>query len=267
MSDSKETTSLNSNCQEIHLQKIMRDFMGALQRQFDSLSFNLAARQSVQREEYERYSQAQKVMPSDHAHQNFQQISAYTKNLLTQQVLAESVNLAVTAINNAHYFLSLVKNSQGARQVSPELQKVAQDAQEAFMATPLEEKFNLIEQRFGIMCELEDSILGMGLSINALLYQDGEVGEEQLNQEGELIIELKAIGPIQPSENDLRATGRRLLDQRKIFRKGDEIQFSDNELQLSIITIASFANSLFKAVEHYANATDIKSKNNNRQSL
>lgn len=259
MSDSKATRSAQSNSREIHLHKMVADFMGALQRQFDSLSFNLAARQSIEEDAYQRYSHGPKVMPSDNAHQNFQQITAYTRNLLTRQVLAESVNLAVTAINNAHYFLSLVKSTKGARQASPERQKDAQEAQEAFMAAPLEEKFNLLEHKFGIMCELEDSILGMGLSMNALLYQDGQVTEDQLNNADQLIIELKALGPVQRSDGDTRGGKGRLVDQQKIFRKDDEIRFSDDELQLAVITIASFANSLFKAVEHYANTTARKS--------
>jgi hypothetical protein len=44
----------------------------------------------------------------------------------------------------------------------------------------------------------------------------------------------------------------KLVDQQKVFAEGDVIVFSDLELQLVLVTIASFADALFKSVSYYA---------------
>lgn len=240
-----------NSTEEVHLQKIAQHFMAGLQRHYDTLSFNLASRQSVSEEFYVRISKAPKLVPSESAHQNFKQITNYTRELLARQILAESINLAVTALNNAHYFLSLVKAAGGSRHASPELQEVALASQRSFVALPLEEKFNQLEKDYGIMCELEDSILAMGQAMNALLYQQGRLASEQLNGDGQLVIELKAL-----AVDDTNQQGQgKLVDVRLEFAAGDEVALSDTELQLAIITIASFANSLFKSVECFSRTT------------
>ena len=237
--------------EEIHLQKIAQHFMAGLQRHFDALSFNLASRQSVRGEFYGHFSNAPRVMPSESAHQNFKQIAHYTRDLLTRQILAESINLAVTALNNAHFFLSLVQAAGLGRGASTEVQEVAQAAQRAFVALPLEEKFNRLEEDYGIMSELEDSILAMGQAMNALLYQEGQLVPEQLGEGGKLVIELKALGI--DRAGDVNQPGRgKLIDRRLEFAEGDELALGDAELQLALITIAAFANSLFKSVERFS---------------
>ena len=240
--------------EEIHLQKIAQHFMAGLQRHFDTLSFNLAARQSVREEFYECFSKAPRVMPSESAHQNLKQITNYTRDLLTRQILAESINLAVTALNNGHFFLSLVKAAGADREATPEVQELAQAAQRAFVSLPLEEKFNQLEKDYGIMCELEYSILAMGQAMNTLLYQEGQLAPEQLGADGKFVIELKALAV--DSADGVNQLGHgKLVDLQLEFAAGDEVALSDAELQLAMITIAAFANSLFKSVECFSRAT------------
>ena len=57
----------------------------------------------------------------------------------------------------------------------------------------LDEKFNRLEKDFGILCELEDSIISFGFIIQALMQQGGEVKKPQLDENGELVLELKAV--------------------------------------------------------------------------
>ena len=252
MYDSKLATAPQ---EEIHLQKIAQHFMAGLQRHFDALSFNLASRQSARQELYEHFSNAPRVMPSGPAHQNFKQIAHYTRDLLTRQILAESINLAVTALNNAHFFLSLVQaaGAGAGREASPEVQEVAQASQRAFVALPLEEKFNQLEKDYGVMCELEDTILAMGQAMNALLYQEGQLAPEQFGEDGKLVIELKALGIDRAGDVNQPGQGK-LVDRRLEFVEGDAVELGDAELQLVMITIAAFANSLFKSVERFSHA-------------
>lgn len=225
--------------------------MEGLQRHFDMLAFNLAARKDVTEEDYNAFVNAPKIMPAAKSHQNFEQMQAYARDLLMRQVVGDGVNLTVTAMNNAHFFLALVKATKANSQVSAEAQNEAQQMQKAFVAAPLDEKFNTLEKDYGIMCELEDSITSLGFCMQALMQQNGLVKEPQLDAEGKLVVELKSLKVFSRSAEEGQVKGK-LVDQQKIFEAGDAIFFSDLELQLVLVTIASFADALFKSVSHYA---------------
>jgi len=237
--------------QQVNLQQIAQQLMAGLQRHFDMLAFNLASRESVQEEAYNKYVQAPKIMPAAPRHQNFEQMQAYARDLLVRQVIGDSMNLAVTGLNNAHFFLALVKATQAKSQVSPEAQQEAQSLQQAFVPAQLDVKFNRLEQDYGIMCELEDSIISLGFCLQALMQQGGVVKEAQVDDNGELVIELKVLKVLSRGAEDGQLKGK-LVDQRKVFKEGEAIVFSDLELQLILVTIASFADALFKSVSLYA---------------
>jgi hypothetical protein len=237
--------------QQVNLQQIAQQFMAGLQRHFDMLAFNLAAREGVQEELYNARVNAPRIMPAAPHHQNFEQMQAYARDLLVRQVIGDCMNLAVTGMNNAHFFLALVKATKANTQVGPEEQKEAQKLQQAFVPAQLDEKFNRLEQDYGIMCELEDSIISLGFMMQALMQQGGVVKEPQLDENGELVLELKAVEILNTGDGSTPPQGK-LTDQRKVFKEGEVIVLSDVELQLILVTIASFADSLFKSVSLYA---------------
>ena len=65
------------------------------------------------------------------------------------------------------------------------------------------------------------------------------------------MLELKAVKVLSRDAAAEKPKGK-LVDQRRIFREGDVLTFTDLDLQLILITVASFADSLFKAVSLYA---------------
>ncbi|MGZ0655964.1 hypothetical protein ACWPKO_09985 [Coraliomargarita sp. W4R53] len=237
--------------QQVNLQQIAQQFMAGLQRHFDMLAFNLAARESVQEDVYNARANAPKVMPAAPHHQNFEQMQAYARDLLVRQVIGDCLNLAVTGLNNAHFFLALVKATKANANVSKEAQEEAQAAQQSFVPAQLDEKFNRLEKDYGIMCELEDSIVSLGFIMQAFMQQGGVVKEPQVDENGELVLELKAV-KILSRDADAEKPQGKLVDQRKTFKEGETLVFSDVELQLILVTIASFADTLFKSVSLYA---------------
>lgn len=225
--------------------------MVGLQQHFDMLAFSLASRESVKEADYDRHSKAPKIMPAANRHQNFEQMQAYARDLMLRQIINDALNLAVSGMNNAHFFLALVKVTKGDSNVDPVLQKEAQELQQAFLQAPLDQKFDLLEKNYGIMCELEDTITGLGFVIQALLKQGGEVKEAQLDKAGELALDLKAI-KVFNREMESEKPKAKLVDQRKVFREFEVIRFTDVELQQILVTVASFADALFKSVAAYA---------------
>ncbi len=237
--------------QQVNLQQIAQQFMSGLQRHFDMLAFNLAAREAVQEDAYNQRVNAPRIMPAAPRHQNFEQMQAYARDLLVRQVIGDCMNLAVTAMNNAHFFLALVKSTNATPQVSPESQKEAQALQQAFVPANLDEKFNRLEKDYSIMCELEDTIISLGFVMQAFMQQGGVVKEAQLDDNGELVLELKTVEVLNTGDGQGKPAGK-LVDQRKVFRLDEPLVFSDVELQLILVTIAAFADALFKSVANYA---------------
>jgi hypothetical protein len=238
---------------QIHLQQVARQFMTGLQRHFDTLAFNIAARDTVTEEAYDRQSALPKIMPVAPAHQNFEQMQAFTQDLLVRQVVGDTLNLAVTALNHSHFFLALIKSCNAGGNPTEAEQKVAHEAQKDFLPAQLDEKFNRLEKEFDVMCELEDSVTSLGFILQALMQQKGQVRAAQIDDAGELVLELKTIEMTKPENTESSPAGR-LTNSRKVFREGDFIHFSSSELQLILVMIASFADSLFKSVALYARA-------------
>lgn len=237
--------------QQINLQQIAQQFMAGLQRHFDMLAFNIASREAVQEDAYNKRVNAPRVMPAAPRHQNFEQMQAYARDLMVRQVIGDSLNLTVTAMNNAHFFLALVKATNANKDVTPEAQKEAQASQQTFIPAQLDEKFNRLEQGYGIMNELEDTMISLGFTMQVLLQQGGIVKAPQLDEQGELVLELKSVERLSASSGQDKPQGK-LVDLRKVFREGEAVVFSDMDLQLVLVTVASFADSLFKAVSEYA---------------
>lgn len=235
----------------MNLQQVAQQFMAGVQRHFDMLAFNLASRETVREEAYDKRSNAPRIMPAAPRHQNFEQMQAYARDLLVRQVLGDSLNLAVTALNNAHFFLALIKATDAKPEVNPEAQRAAQEAQKAFVAAQLDEKFNRLEKEYGIMCEMEDTITSIGFAMQALVRQGGLVKKPQLDESGELAFDLKAVELEEPTGLDGKPKAR-VVDRRKVFQEGDSLVFNDVELQLVLVSIASFADALFKSVANYA---------------
>ena len=238
--------------QQVNLQQIAQQFMSGMQRHFDMLAFNLASREAATEEAYNTHVHATKIMPAAPRHQNFEQMQAYARDLLVRQVIGDSLNLAVTAMNNAHFFLALVKATNANSEVNPEAQKTAQESQQSFVPAPLDEKFNRLEKDYSIMCELEDTLTSLGFAIQALMQSRGVVQKSQVDENGELVIELKAVEILSPGEGPQQPAKGKLVDQRKVFREGDALVFENSDLQLVLVTVASFADSLFKSVAEYA---------------
>ncbi|MEM0966154.1 MAG: hypothetical protein AAGJ81_08420 [Verrucomicrobiota bacterium] len=249
---SAESEKGGGQTRQINLQDLVNQFMGGLQRHFDMLAFNLAARQRAEEEDYDRIAKGVFIMPAGRAHQNFEQTQAYARDLLIRQVVGDAMNLSVTCLNNAHLFLSLAKANRDLPGQQKEIQDQAQTAQKAFVQAPLDQKFDALERDYDIRCELEDSLTSLGFIAQGFMRQKTKVDASQTDESGELVVELKAVDESTVIDPEVPPLQPQMIEKRKVFREGDTIFFTDQELQLVLVTIASFAHALFASVANYA---------------
>ncbi|MFP4351890.1 MAG: hypothetical protein ACLFTU_03535 [Puniceicoccaceae bacterium] len=250
MSTSPE--SAGGQPRQINLQDLVNQFMGGLQRHFDMLAFNLAARSRAQEADYDRIAKAVHIMPAAPAHRNFEQTQAYARDLLIRQVVGDAMNLAVTCLNNAHLFLALAKAHRDHPGEEETIQKEARESHEAFVRAPLDRKFDRLESEYEIRCELEDTLTSLGFVARNFMRQRSAVEAGQTDENGELVIELKAVDTTGAGDGGTAPLRPTLIEERKVFREGDTVFFTDRELQLILVTIGSFAHGLFRGVARFA---------------
>lgn len=236
---------------ELNLQQMAEQFIFGLQRHFDMLAFNLASREGATEEAYNAHSEGPRLMPAGQAHQNFEQMQAYSRDLLFAQVVNDAINLAVSCLNNVHLFLALVKANKESGSLSPEAQQQVQKAQQEFLQAPLDQKFNRLEEGYNVLCSLEDTITSLGFTMQVLMQQGGIVREPQLDGQQEFQIELQRA-KAEAAPGDLRQQMGDLETFHKVFREGDKITFSDTDLQSVLLTVAVFVHQLFVSVSNYA---------------
>ncbi|WP_229792026.1 hypothetical protein, partial [Cerasicoccus arenae] len=235
---------------QLNLQTLATQLMGGLQRHFDMLAFHLAAQDCVTEEAYQSRVTATKMMPAPPAHQNFEQMQAYALDLMQRNTIGDVLNLCVAGLNNYHIFLAAIKSQKEHGQSAEGQQQVNQTQQE-FLKAQIDAKFNTLEENYGILCELEDTIISLGFAIQAMMQHQGLVQPAHLDDQGELAFDLKCVELINEPASGEPAQGR-LVDERKVLREGDKVYFTKHELQLLLLTAGSFLDQLYKAVGRYA---------------
>ena len=230
--------------------------MAGVQRHLDLLAFNLSAQSRAAETAYDENVHHHGMLAMPPAHQNFEQIQAYARDLLLRQIIGDALNLSLTALNNGHLFLALVKEKEAHGELSEEAQRAAQQAQNTFVQAPLDQKFNRLEESYKVMCPLEDTITSLGLMMQCLLQQQGEVRAAQLDEQGELPLELQVPrGALVPGQRPFAED--RLEARLKVFRTvGEKIALSDAELAQVLITAGAFADQFFMSVARYARDHD-----------
>lgn len=252
MSDqANQPNPANTQNKEVNLQKMAEQFMVGVQRHLDMLAFSLGSREGVTEESYNAHAEAPKVSPAPQLHRNFEQMQAYARDLLSCQVVNDSLNLAANCLHNVHFFLALVKANKEFGNLAQEAQKEAQQKQQQFMQVPLDQKFNRLEEEYGVMCELEDALTSLGFVMQALVQQGGVVKKPQVGEGGELELELKMAKADAEPGNMWRQPS--VLDTyTKTFREEEKIELADTDLQSILLTVAAFGHQLFTAVSNYA---------------
>lgn len=236
---------------ELNLQRSAEQFMVGLQRHFDMLAFNLAARRTVTEETYTEKAKEPAVLLVPQFHQNFEQMQAHSRDLLFTQVINDNLQLAVACLNQVHLFLALIKAQKENQGLPPEVQQATQQKQQDYLRLPLDQKFNLLEEEYGVMSELEDGITSLGLAFQALSRQSGVIQPAQLDENKELVLELKKA-PDFSTAVELGEKLKEMVTFTKTYREGEKISFTDLELQQMLLTTAVFAHQLFSAVATYA---------------
>ena len=243
--------------QVISLEGISRKYLGALQRRHDILAYEVASLPAVDAEKYEYFARLARIMPVQQIHMDHASAQRQVRGKLTVQALNDLLGLAAGCLDETHFLLTLIANKAAVESGSEDANRKVQETQEAFARAALQDKFDLLEKNFGIMCELEDGIISLAFGLRIMMGRGGVVSPEDLGDDGELAFEFKSVQQINPPKGAPEGAKPelRLADTRRSFRAGDTIEFSNSEIMGLTVTLASFFHSLFRSVDDFGRRT------------
>ena len=238
---------------QFNLKLMAANFMDGIQRHADMLSFNLASRESVEESLYKKRAAAPQLMPSSKRHQNFEQMQAYARDLLIRQVFNDCINLSIAALNNSHFFLAIIKESKGSLKVKKDEEILAKNRHNHFLKSSIIDKFNLLESTYAIQPNYKKTIIGMTIAMKSLIQNNGIIKADYFNEKVNEPLEL-SIKKVFLEKKELGEEKHsvKIIDEVKTFYSGDTIVLTDIEIQKLLITVASFADYLFKSTARYA---------------
>lgn len=234
--------------QTLNLQTISQNFLAGLQRHFDMLAFNFASRTENNSDAYTQTVQAPKLMPFPQAHMNYEQVEAFSQDLLQRNFLNDMLQMSVACMDNCYLLCTLMSHQKELKTNADEVNPKIQQEQQSFAQKPLHEKFELYEEKFGYMTEYEDTLISLGMCLQCLAQKQGILSETEA-ENGVLQIEIKRL-PEAPDQS--LPAEQQLATINKEVKVGERISFDQTEMQSIIITITAFFHDLFRFIDGYA---------------
>ncbi|MGA0134684.1 MAG: hypothetical protein ACO3ND_10070 [Opitutales bacterium] len=260
----------------ISLQSISRKYFTALQRQHDLLAFNLAGLKTADAAAYDHFSGLSRVMPLPQAHLPAPQMLAYARGLMLRTTVNDLLVLSVECMADCHHLCLFVRHC--GRNTQPDdklIEQVAKD-QAAFARMSLQDKFEALEESYGIVCELEDGVFSLAAALR-VLSKGGMVTNDDIAPDGSLTLEFKSMQDFEVPTDSKEETSAesappegvvrhpvgdvlmpsskkisRLVDTTRTFKPGTLLELADSELLGLNITVAKFVDGLLKSVDFYA---------------
>ena len=258
----------DSNAEEnvVSLQNINRNFLTALQRQYDMLAFTLAGIRTADPKAYEYYSNVSRAMPAPSVHLPHEQMVAYSRGLLLRTSMNDLLALSSECLNQCHLLCLLIKTRGRNVESSPDNDRVVGEQHAAFSHMNLQDKFNAMEESFDIISDLEDSIFSIAAALR-VLARGGLVTNDDISPDGSLTLEFKSIqaidsaaklgveptaaGVIKNTEAPAAPKTTKLADSYRTFKPGEVLELTDEELLGLNITVAKFFDGLFRSIDAF----------------
>lgn len=234
--------------QTLNLQTISQNFLVGLQRNFDMLSYNLTCRSQGSGAHYQERVQKARIFPFPKAHMNYEQVEAFSQDMLQRNFLNDMLQMTVACMDNCHLLCILISHKKELEKNQEETNQKVEQEQRTFASKPLHEKFEIYEQKFNFMSAHEDTLISLGLCLQCLVQKNGVVGEEEL-ENGELLMELKKL--VDNPSKELPAEQQMEL-YIKSFKLNDRIQFEEDEFYLILVTVTVFFHDLFRFIDSFA---------------
>lgn len=250
-----ETNKEQKQETNIDLQKVVMNYLKATQRVFDVVNYLLASERLLNEEEYEKYTQRHRVMPSQQDAMNYETAKEEANGWILRQTMNELLFILALFLDDCRAIATIA--TWNAKKITGDLQKLLQDERAEFFKMDFAQRIQHLKNKYGIASAVEDHILSIYNTYRTLAGKGGVVSEAEAVEEGRLVLKLRSVllkstpSAEGPKPGAITVTSE-IGDVVKKFAAGDKIKLSKDEHVASILTGAFFIGSMAESLKKYA---------------
>ncbi|MEO0793813.1 MAG: hypothetical protein AAFX93_01550 [Verrucomicrobiota bacterium] len=236
---------------QINLGEVVNNYLEALQRVHDVMNYSLAAERMLSEQEYENFSRANRVMPSQKSRMDYTSVKREYNTWLLKQTLNEVLGVLVLFLDDCRTISTLSNWKAGNQQ--GDIQKTLQDERMEFARMDLPSKIGYLKEKHSISSPSEEHILSIYQLRRALANKGSVVSENDVTG-GKLTIKLRSVQlKTQPGQQGggVFVTSE-VGDMVRELGVGDFAGLNKNEHLASILTVAFFITTQAQSLKEFA---------------
>ena len=239
----------------IDLQKVVSNYLKALQRIFDVVNYILASERLLNEEEYEKYTQRHRVMPSQQDAMKYETAKEEANSWILRQTMNELLFVLALFLDDCRAIATIA--SWNAKKLTGDLQKILQDERAEFFKLDFAQRIQTLKTKHGITSAVEEHITSIYNTYRTLAGKGGVVSKEEAAAEGHMILKLRSVLLKSTPATDGPKPGAITVttefgDLVKKFAEGEKIKLSKDEHVASILTGAFFIGTMAESLKNYA---------------
>jgi len=243
----------------ISLEEMAARYLDTLQRNYDMVSYTLAGSRKINESDYDEFSQQLQVMPRQPSRLSFDKAKVASEQWLLRNSLADGLAIVMPVLEDARTICALCDFKASGSTDQDELQKIASNQRAEFLQEEIGRKFEILEERYQIGCDVKEHILGLMEFTKALMMKDGILTAEESSDGEKRQLKIRSVQIVQSGDGgdtsgSLSLT-RRVGDSERDIKVGDSIHFTKAEHIGAILTIGIFVTDILRGIQAYAQST------------
>lgn len=239
---------------QINLAEVVSRYLEGLQRVHDVINYVLAGERLLNEQEYENFSRASRVMPSQATRLDYDKAKDETNNWLLKQTLNETLGLVTLYLDDCRTIASICKWKADANRSEESLQKILNEERAAFLRLDLPAKVAALKETFGIESSTADHLSSLYKARLSLSNADGLVADKDAT-DGKLTVQLRNVQLVsKPAENQPGGVfvTSEVGDTVRVFKVGEKVKLGKQEHLACILTSAFFVTTLAQSLRDFA---------------
>jgi hypothetical protein len=257
----------------INLSALQGTFFVQLQRLLDILAVSLAGLERVDDVAYAGFSPFFTLAPAQNERLTRSSAVAEAQRWYLCTVVRDAIEFTHAFLEECRLvcaFFSLI--ARGTPIMGADYHRIVGAEAQKFHGLGLPDKLKRLREDFSVASELETHVLSINTMRNCLVHRLGIVADRDVDANGELAILWRSIDLVAQSpdgtheivlnKDTIIEAGWtvivRVTDKRKVFRKGERIELSYEEITHTFSSLMSFATTLGQSIEGYGKRIGIR---------
>ncbi|MEM6821756.1 MAG: hypothetical protein AAF558_07455 [Verrucomicrobiota bacterium] len=242
--------------QTISLNDIADRYLAVYQRLFDITMMNLASYRKVSEEDYDMVTNQFPVQPQQNQRRDFEAAKDAAQLWLARNLISEALSTVVPLMEDCRTVLSLCDYKAAGKNDPARIQEITGPERQAFMSSPIGDKFKFLKEKFETSSEIEEHILSLMDITKGMVMHDGKAAPE-ICTDGKLTLKIRTMTLTQaPVTSDsgqpVMGLTRQMNDHSRVYNEGEVIDLNKAEIVGSIVTVSAFLATLLASVQTYA---------------